>query len=114
MRSGRLNWKDLLFVNDSDFHLKQIVSDAIGPASTITQIGRGSEHVAWLAETSDGPWVLRVRSARDHAGVGTLNAASEVALVAQLRRHGVPSVPEARTIGPESEIVCNLARIFET
>jgi aminoglycoside phosphotransferase (APT) family kinase protein len=85
--------------------LTQIVSDAIGPASAITQIGRGLEHVAWLAETSQGPWVLRVRSARDRAAVRALDAASEVALMAHLRRHGVPWVPEARTIGLESEIV---------
>ena len=37
-----------------DFGLMQIVSEAIGPASTITPIGRGTEHIAWLAETDAG------------------------------------------------------------
>jgi hypothetical protein len=94
--------------------LTEIVSDAIGPASTIRRIGRGTEHMAWLAETSQGPWVLRIRSARDRADVHRLDAAREVALMAHLRRHGVPWVPEEHRSDLVTLELRNLARVFET
>ena len=94
------------FVQDPyDGFLTQIVSAAIGPASTITQIGRGTEHVAWLAETSQGRWVLRIRSGQDRGDLRALSAIREVAIMTHVRRHAGPWVPEARTIGPESEVV---------